>query len=141
MDYASDEPGGRTPSEKRSFRRYLLEFLIGMALYSVLLVVSVRTLRHHHVGGIAGIAIALLPMLGVLGVVYAIVHFTAGMDELRRRVTVDSAAIAAVAGGVITLGLGFLANAGVPPVNMIYAFPIIIAAWGCALIFFWRRYR
>jgi hypothetical protein len=119
----------------------LIEFFAGMALYSVLLVVSVTTLRHHPAGGVAGIAIALLPMLGVLGVVYAIVRATIAMDEFRRRIAVDSAAIAAVAGGVITMGLGFLENAGVPRMNMTYVLPIIIAAWGCALIFFWRRYR
>jgi Na+/proline symporter len=141
MEQVSDELCGRTPSEKRTYRRYLAEFLTGMALYSVLLGVSVTTLRHHHVGGIAGIAIELLPMLGVLGVVYAIVHYTVAMDEFKRRITVDAAATAAVAGGVITMGLGFLENAGVPRVNMIYAFPIIIAAWGFALLFFWRRYR
>ena len=141
MEHIGEEHRGRTPSEKRSYRRYLVEFLTGMALYSVLLVVSVTNLRHHHVGGAAGITIELLPMLGVLGVVYAIVHFAVGMDEFRRRIAVDSAAIAAVAGGVITMGLGFLENAGVPRMSMTYAFPIIIAAWGCALIFFWRRYR
>jgi hypothetical protein len=141
MEHISDEPRGRTPSEKRSFRRYAVEFLTGMVLYSVLLPVSVITLRHHHVDGIAGSAIALLPMLGVLGVVYAIVRAIIDMDEFKRRIAVDSAAVAAVAGCVITMGLSFLENAGLRPVNIIYSFAIIMAAFGVAIFFFSRRYQ
>jgi hypothetical protein len=140
MEYASDEPRC-TPAEKRSYRRYAIELLAALVLYGLLLVLSVTTLRHHHVGGMAGLAIALLPMAGVLGAVYAIVHYTIDMDEFRRRIAVDSAAVAAAAGGVIAMGLSFSENAGVRPVNIIYTFPIMMAAFGIALVFFSRRYR
>jgi heme/copper-type cytochrome/quinol oxidase subunit 4 len=138
MDETLDEPCGQTPSERRSYRRYLVEFLISMAVYSVAVVVSVM-LRQPHTN--PSLAVALIPEIGVLAATATMVRFALRMDEMQRRIAIDAAAFSAVVTVVVCMGLGFAENAsGIPHISMIWTFPIAGLTWGAALPLMRRRY-
>ena len=65
--------------------KYTATMLVSLALYSVALVVSLTWLK----AGIEGAwkyVVAVLPVLPVLGVPFAVVRFCQAMDELQRRI-------------------------------------------------------
>jgi hypothetical protein len=137
MQNAADDPRF-SPSEKKSWNRYRWEFIAAMTLYTILLIASVKTVRH--LDGLAKYLDAVLPVLGGLAIVVSIVRLGMRMDELQRQTFVNAAAIALFVTSLVTMTLGFLENAGVPPVNMTFVFPIAILSWGAAWPFFRKRY-
>jgi hypothetical protein len=141
MNDAIDDSCGMTPAERRSHRRYNYELAAGMALYCGLLWVSLSLLRHTHIDGAAKIAAALLPAIGLLVVGAAIVRFVLRTDELQRQIMIEAAAIAGLATVGICVTLGFLENAGVPHLNMMWVFSFTVFIWGMSLPFLRRAYR
>jgi heme/copper-type cytochrome/quinol oxidase subunit 4 len=138
MDETLDEPCGQTPSERRNNRRYVVEFLISMVVYTLAVVASVM-LRQPHTNPSLGVA--LLPEIGVLAATVTMVRFALRMDEMQRRITIDAAAFSAVVTVVVCMGLGFAENAhGIPHISMIWTFPIAVLVWGAALPMIRRRY-
>ena len=79
--------------------------------------------------------------LGFAAMTVAIVRFVMKTDEFQRQSFVTAGAIAAVAGAVVTMLLGFLENAGVPRISMTWVWPIDCAAFGIAVVMLRRRYR
>ena len=141
MNDAIDSSCGLTPTERRSNRRYNFELAAGMALYLVLLWISLSLLRHTQIDGVAKIAVALLPALGLFAAAAAIVRFVLRTDELQRQIMIAAAAFAGLATVCICITLGFLENAGVPHVNMMWVFNFAVFAWGISLPFIRRAYR
>jgi hypothetical protein len=138
-DPVSDLEHSCTPTERRNVRRYQLELLGSLLVYAALLFVSVANVDR--LAGTAKVAVAILPMLGFAAMTVAIVRFVMKTDEFQRQSFVTAGAIAAVAGAVVTMLLGFLENAGVPRISMTWVWPIDCAAFGIALVMLRRRYR
>jgi len=130
---------GCSPSERKSTRRYRIEIAAATFAYVALLEVSVRNVDH--AAGALKVALALLPMLGVLAMSIAFVRFTLRQDEFQRQTIFLSAAIAALVCGLVTMSLGFLENAGGPRIDLIFVWPMILGAFGIAVPFVRRRYR
>lgn len=141
MNDAIDDSCGLTPTERRSSRRYNFELAAGMALYCGLLWISLSLLRHTQIDGAAKIAAALLPTIGLFVITAAIVRFVLRTDELQRQIMIEAAAIAGLATVGICITLGFLENAGVPHVNMMWVFSFTVLIWGMSLPFLRRAYR
>ncbi len=80
-------------------------------------------------------------MLGVAGVLSAIVRMTLRSDELRRQVVINASAIAFGATLFITMTLGFLENAGIARLNWAFVWPIGLFSWVAAVAILNRWYR
>jgi hypothetical protein len=138
MQSTLDDSCVPTASERKSARRYVYELLAAAALYTALLLTSLMTVSH--VGGALKFADALMPALGIAAMTAAMVRLGLRMDELQRQTMTNAAAFAAVVTVVVTPALGFLENAGVPRVSMVWVFAIAVLSWGAALPYFRRHY-
>jgi hypothetical protein len=119
---------------------YRLEFGAAMVCYAVLLVVSLRLIRHGVVAGDAAAAVALLPMLAGVGVCWAVLRQLRRMDELQRRLQLEALALAFAGTALITFSYGFLENIGFPCVSMFAVWPLMGTLWIAGLLFCRRRY-
>ena len=120
--------------------RYVVTMLICLTLYTVALVVSLTWLK----AGVEGpwkYAIAVLPVLPALGVPFAVVRFCQAMDELQRRIQLESLAFGFAAAAVATFTYGFLQNAGLPEVNWVWVWPVMAVSWIVGVLLARRRYR
>ena len=120
--------------------RYIVTMLISLTLYTVALVVSLTWLK----AGVEGpwkYAIAVLPVLPALGVPFAVVRFCQAMDELQRRIQLESLAFGFGAAAIATFTYGFLQNAGLPEVSWVWVWPVMAVSWIVGQLFARRRYR
>jgi hypothetical protein len=120
--------------------RYALAMLISLALYTVALVVSLTWLK----AGVEGpwkYAIAVLPVLPALRVPFAVVRYCQAMDELQRRIQLESLAFAFAAAAIATFTYGFLQNAGLLDVSWVWVWPVMGMCWLVGGLVARRRYR
>jgi hypothetical protein len=119
-----------TPTERRNAKRYRTELFAAVAVYVVLLLVSLFTVDR--TSGALKVVTAVLPMGGILAMSAAFVRFTLRIDEFQRQTFCIAGSIAGLTGAVVTMLLGFLENAGAPRISMTFAI---------ALPFVRRRFR
>ena len=115
-------------SQMTKNQRYLLEFGAAMTLYMIVLWISV----HHLEGvpsGVAHYALGLLPMIGVVLAIWAIIRHHQRVDEYIRKRTLEYLAISAAVTAGWTLTYGFLETAGFPRLSMFYVWPVMGAVW------------
>jgi len=129
-----------TPTETKLFRRYRNECIGAAFVYVGLLFASLRFVDRLSVGP-AKVAVALLPMLGVVAFSIAMLRFLSHLDEFQRQTTLTAAAIAGLVTAIVTMALGFLENAGAPRVSMTFVWPMTFVVFGVCLPFVRRRYR
>jgi hypothetical protein len=120
--------------------KYTMTMLLSLVLYIVALVVSLTWLK----SGVEGqwkFAIAMLPVLPVLGVPFAVVRFCQAMDELQRRIQLESLAFGFALAAIATFTYGFLQNAGLPEVSWVWVWPVMAICWIDGQLVARRRYR
>ena len=120
--------------------RYIVTMLISLSLYTVALVVSLTWLK----AGVEGpwkYAIAVLPVLPALGVPIGVVRFCQAMDELQRRIQLESLAFGFGAAAIATFTYGFLQNAGLPAVSWVGVWPVMASCCFVGHLFAGRWYR
>ena len=120
--------------------RYVVTMLISLTLYTVALVVSLTWLK----AGVEGpwkYAIAVLPVLPALGIPFGVVRCCQAMDELQRRIQLESLAFGFGAAAIATFTYGFLQNAGLPEVSWVWVWPVMGTCWIVGNLFARRRYR
>ncbi len=122
-------------------RRYFVELAVGLLLYAVLLVVSLTVLRDGVMSPLWRTALGLLPMLGGVAVAVAIVRQFGRMDELQRKIQFDAISFSFLGTALLTLGYGFLENAGMPHQSMFTIWPLMGALWLAGSIGSTLRYR
>jgi hypothetical protein len=86
-------------------------------------------------------AIALLPLIPTLLLFGAIVRHVLGVDELYRRVQVDSLALAGGATALIAVSYGLIEGDHVPKLSAWWTFSTFMVAWLIATFFVRRRYQ
>ncbi len=116
-------------TQRANGRAYLLELIGALALYSVLLGLSV-TFGPRMSSGALQTAIFVCPMAGFLLVVWAVVRQIRRSDEFIRKTTLEYLAIAAAVTAGWTFTYGFLENAGYPKLSMFTVWPVMGAVWG-----------
>jgi hypothetical protein len=119
---------------------YTVAMLISLALYTVALVVSLTWLK----AGVEGpwkYVISVLPVLPALGVPFAVVRYCQAMDELQRRIQLESLAFGFAAAAIATFTYGFLQNAGLPDVSWVWVWPVMGMCWLVGGLVARRRYR
>ena len=121
-------------------KRYLKEFLGSMALYTVIVPISVRMLRGHEHTPL-GYAIAFLPIIPSALALWAFMRMFRGLDELQRRIQLEAVAFSFLATCFITLTWAFQQNAGLPRFDVSWVAPLLIALWGLGLGIAKRRYE
>ncbi len=122
------------------WRRYSLTVLVAMALYAVVLVVSLRWL-HYGPDAPWKYVIAVLPVVPALWIPIAVVRLYREVDELQRRIQLEGLAFGFATTAVLTFTYGFLQNAGLPDVSWIWVWPVMAICWLVGLTTAKRRYR
>ena len=125
---------------KAPMRRYLVEFGGAMTAYMLVLLGTAWVLNafpegHWRYG------LALLPVLPVFLVLWAVRRNLARLDELQRRVQLEGLAFGAVGTAVLTFAYGFLEGVGLPHLNWTWVLPLLFALWGIGVALAARRYR
>ncbi len=122
-----------------NLKRYLNTFTWSMALYVVTIIGSIILLENiHHIFWRS--LLALSPMLPVIFLLKAFLSFLQNLDELQQRIHFMAIGFAAGTTSLLTFMYGFLENAGLPHISLIYVFPLMIMLWGLGVAFFSRQY-
>jgi hypothetical protein len=125
----------------KSKKQYLLELGGAFTLYAVLLVASIVILNKVGIESptVFRIVVALIPMVAIVFIMRAAMRFFRRMDELEKRMQLDSLAFAFVGTAFVTFGYGFLEIVGMPRISMFVVWPLMAVLWmiGHALA---RRY-
>jgi hypothetical protein len=121
-------------------RRYAIEFSISMVAYAVVLIISIKTIEHG-LSPALKLVFALLPLIPIAFVFAAIVRYMSSIDELQRRIQIESLSLAAGITALLAITYGFLETVGLPHLSAWYTYAAVMVAWLIAQPFVARRYR
>jgi len=121
-------------------KRYLKEFGSSMAVYTIMVPVSIWLLKGHEHSSLRFL-FAVLPVIPSAFAMWAAIRFFRGLDELQRRIQFEGLAFSFLATCLISLTWGFLQNAGFPHADVIWVTPLLIVLWGIGLGISSRRYQ
>lgn len=121
-------------------KRYMKEFGISMAAYSVMVPVSIHLLERHEQSPWRYL-LALLPVIPAAFAMWAAIRSFRNLDELQRRIQFEGLAFSFLAVSLLTLTWGFLQNAGLPHADVIWIAPLLIVLRGLGLALASRRYQ
>ncbi len=121
-------------------RAYLKEFGGAMLAYTIVLPLSIVLIQAHPTAPWR-VPLALAPVLPVALAFWAILRAVTRMDELQRRIQFEALVVAVGGIVVLTFAYGMLQNVGLPPLNLIYITPALVAFCGIGLALASRRYR
>jgi hypothetical protein len=124
-----------------NFFRYFAELSGAFVLYAVLLVGANLIEARYHSKGLALIGIALLPILGCLAALWAIMRQIRRMDEMQRRIQFEALGFAFAVTALLTFSYGFLEGAGLPRFPVFAVWPLMAVSWVLGLMITARRYR
>lgn len=132
----------KTPSNPTTVanRRYAIEFTLSMLAYVVVLVISIKAINHGLPPALK-LAFALLPIVPIAFVFTAIVRYVGSIDELQRRIHIESLALAAGITALLAVTYGFLETVGLPHLSAWFTYAAVMLAWLIAQPFVARRYR
>jgi len=116
-------------TEKSRNTRYFAELSGALLLYVLVLVVSLRLVPDANPGAVR-IALAVMPALPLMLMIWVIARHFRRIDEYLQRVSLESIAIAAAVVAGLSLTYGFLENAGFPRLSMFVVWPLMGATWG-----------
>jgi hypothetical protein len=111
-----------------------------MTLYTGAILLAVQHL--HSLGSpLIRAAVALAPVLPVVGFVLLEFQRIRATDELRQRIELEACMISLATGVPLLLALGLLDEAGIVHVGLFMAAPIVLAIYVPAQLFAHWRYR
>ena len=119
--------------QKLVVSRYKRELALSLIVYAALLTASIRFGRPLP-DGVLRTAVLASPMLGFIGMIWAIARHVGGIDEYQRKFILDTWAIAAALTAAATFSYGFLETAGYPKISMFSVWIIMCGAWGIVCI-------
>jgi uncharacterized membrane protein len=121
--------------------RYQWNVVVAMLIYCVVVLICVKLLKHMPPGPLR-IALALLPAVPVVWVLWSVIWYLRVADELQRRVHLESLAIAAGVTAFVSLTYGLLEQlGGFPMVTAWWGFIILDVVWGFTACILFRRYK
>lgn len=120
-------------------KQYLVRFVGSMVVYAILLPLAVMLAQRMEQSPWR-FAVMVAPVIPVGFALAAFVVIFEKMDEMQQRIHLLALAISA--GGTAMLGLtyGLLEIAGLPHLNWVWVFPIIVGLWGIGVAIASRRY-
>ena len=129
-----------TTQMAQAARRYRNEFFAAMAVYMVTVLLAGRWLRTHP-DSTGRVAVALAPLLPIIFALWALVRFYLRLDELHRRMQVESLAFAFTGTALLVITYGFLETAGFPKLTMWWVWTVMAVLWLVGRLIGVRRYR
>ena len=126
--------------EKKIARIYLAELMGALAIYSVILVASIKYGRPMADGVWRTIVLA-SPMLGFFLGIWAIARQYHRIDEYIRRTLLENLGIAAAVTAAVSFTYGFMETAGYPMVSAFNVWMVMGGTWGVTSVFraWWNR--
>jgi hypothetical protein len=122
-------------------KTYTREFLTAMITYAVVLIVSISLLKQGPSGAWWRILLALTPIIPIVFALRAFLRFFHRIDELQRRIQLETVAWSFGATCVVTFGYGVLEYAGLPALNWTWVPTFMMVFWGIGTaIIALRRY-
>src|SRR5215471_17825419 len=94
-------------------KSYLIEFSSSMLAYVILLPISI-VLIERYPSAPWRFEVALVPVIALCFALAAMLRFLGRIDELARKIQLESFAVAAGATAIATFGYGLLENVGLP---------------------------
>lgn len=126
---------------KTAAKRYNREFLLAMAAYVIVVLISVTLINISPNGAWWRIPLALTPVIPAIFGMIAYIRFVGNIDELQRRIQFEGLAFGFGVAGILTFSYGFLENVGFPHISWLWVFPFMIAMWGIGVAIAARRYQ
>jgi hypothetical protein len=114
--------------EQKVARMYLREFFGALAIYSVMVVLTIMYGRGMPEGFVRTLVLA-SPMIGFLLMTWAAARQIKRVDEYIRQFVLENLSIAAAITAGVTFTYGFLETAGYPQLSMFYVLMVMAAAW------------
>ncbi len=130
-----------TARERAIARRYVWQMVALLALYIIILFVSIRALQTGHYSPVFRDLIAVTPVIPLVGVVASVIQFMLSVDELQRQIHLEALAIAAGVTAALAITYSFLEGVGLPHSQAWWAFVCVDLTWALALPFVKRRYE
>ncbi len=125
---------------KQEVKRYAVRIFGFMAIYSILLFLSIWLLGRIPLSPWR-IPVAVLPAIPLLFVVWSVIHFIRKMDELQKTIHLEAVTFSFLVTMVVAFTYGFLENAGLPPISVLYVPVCMCVLWGIGAGIASRRYR
>ncbi|QSO52079.1 hypothetical protein JZ785_25570 [Alicyclobacillus curvatus] len=125
---------------KEGIRRYTLRVIGLMVMYTILLFVSIWVLPKISITPWR-VPIAVLPAVPLLFVVWSAIQFIRTLDELQKTIHVEATTFSFLLTAVLTLTYGFLENAGLPQIPILYVPLVMCVLWGVGAGIASRKYR
>lgn len=110
-------------------RRYFIELMSTMLLYSAAVVASVYGAKHHTLEPALRDALVLSPVAPILLVALVIFRLYRRVDEFQKRRQLEMIAIGATFVGIIAASWPFAQGIGAPPLSIVWAWPVMAAGW------------
>lgn len=123
----------------QNHREYQRRFAVAIGGYVIILLLSVYLLERTEQQMIR-VILALLPIIPVSYGLWGYMQFIRQLDELQKRIQLEAIAFSMGLTGIITFTWGFLQGAGLPPLESIWVFPMMIAFWGVGQFIAQRQY-
>jgi hypothetical protein len=110
-------------------------------MVAYVIVVFLSRWMWHTANGPWQTVIALLPMIPAVFVFVSIVRYLLATDELRRRIAVDSLALAGGATALIAVTYGLIEGEGLPRPSAWWTYAAFMVSWMVSGYFVRRRYQ
>jgi hypothetical protein len=120
--------------------RTQIEFGLAMLAYLMVLVGSVTVLEANPSASWRYI-VAVLPVAPAALVLSIFIRALSRLDELQKRIQMQSFGLSLGATALITFGYGFLEGVGMPHLSWTFVLPLMAILWGVGTAFFSLRYR
>lgn len=128
-------------SPARAERIVALQMIGGVIAYQLLRLACDHVLQGMPAGA-PRIALAVLPALPVLWMLWSLHRYLARADELQRRVHMEALGVAAGVTAAISIVYSLLEHsAGFPHLPARWAFLVIGLTWALSGVVLWRRYK
>lgn len=126
---------------KQAVKIYMRDLMVSLAVYGALLY-SVNTyLLKNEVSQGASVVLALLPMVGFLLMIRAVLVFCRTWDEFQKQKAMEAVIIAFALVATGTFSYGFLEGVGLPRLETIFVFPVMMGSLMVSQLFVAWRYK
>ena len=126
-------------------KRYTQTVLKCMLIYAVVLAFSIGSGVFMKLPAALNAVLAVAPVIPMAFLMHAHLTWIRAIDELQRRIELESIGIAAMLTTLICMALGFLANAKVIELNaalmLLMVFPLLCVTYGIGKFFVARHYQ
>jgi hypothetical protein len=129
-----------TPRRGGPLRRRLVDFMLPMAVYAAILMLSCQFLKAHP-DSPWRVPVAVAPVVPIAFVVWSGIKRVREMDELAQRKYLEAGAFAYPTMIVLSITYGFLQNVGLPAVNWMYVGVCMFLLFALGQMIAWLRYR